>query len=212
MKIYLIDKIILSFLLVFIFHFTHVNAQKTNSKSNKKKVVISFDESSDLNNFEIDAKEIINTSRNNIGISIGENFPEYSFIDINGDKIDFKKIKDKLLVLNFWFVGCRGCKKEEPFLKQLTEEYKSNKNVIFISFCTTKHDLINKYILKHGDFGYKIISIPKRKEIKKKFKVKTVPTHYIIKNGIVVENINAPIFNKNIMKEYKKIIDTFVLK
>ncbi|MDR7128778.1 cytochrome oxidase Cu insertion factor (SCO1/SenC/PrrC family) [Algoriphagus sp. 4150] len=53
---------------------------------------------------------------------------------MEGNKTDYKDLKDKLIILNTWFVGCKGCKEEEENLKQLTEEFKDRKDIVFLSF------------------------------------------------------------------------------
>ncbi|WP_310100089.1 redoxin domain-containing protein [Algoriphagus sp. 4150] len=65
---------------------------------------------------------------------MGDKFPEFEFVDLEGNKTDYKDLKDKLIILNTWFVGCKGCKEEEENLKQLTEEFKDRKDIVFLSF------------------------------------------------------------------------------
>ncbi len=204
---YFITKIFL----LLILNNTQLVAQQQNesikSKSNKK-VIINFNDNSNLDKIEVDAKMLISSSRNVTGKHIGEDFPVSHFVDINGNSIDFKKLKNKIVVINFWFVGCKGCRKEEPLLKKLTENYKDNEDVVFISFCNSKEASIKKYISKHGDFGYQIIELAGRHELKKIFGIREVPTHYIVYNGIIIENFSIPIFNNQMMIEYLELINT----
>jgi peroxiredoxin len=130
--------------------------------------------------------------RNRTGIPIGEKLPSFSYTDIYGETIASTDFDNKLLVLNFWFVGCKGCKQEEPYLTILTEDFK-NKNVEFVSFCQSSPARTRSYINKNGDFGYKVVSIKSKKEIIEKFGVETFTTHLIIRDGVVRENFSFPL-------------------
>ncbi len=75
----------------------------------------------------------------------GSVFPDFNFTDIHGDTIAFHTKKDKVVVINIWFVGCTGCKQEEPQLKRLVSSFETNDEVEFISFCMSNEGRINRY-------------------------------------------------------------------
>jgi len=63
-------------------------------------------------------------------IAINENpkpIPSIIFEDFQGNKIDIKNYKGKLVILNFWATWCKPCKKEMPSLDKLylDESFKS---------------------------------------------------------------------------------------
>jgi peroxiredoxin len=146
--------------------------------------------------------------KNSEGLPIGTQFPEFDYIDLDGHKLEYTDIKNKLIVLNTWFVGCTGCKQEEENLKKLTEEFKNREDVAFLSFAMSSTQKIERYFAKRGDFGYKTSSVD-RKWVKENFKIELSPTHYIIKDGILVELISMPIFADEILDWYKKRILEF---
>jgi peroxiredoxin len=139
-------------------------------------------------NGKIDTLDFPNDFRNKSGIRIGEKLPSFTYIDIEGDTISKTDFDGKLLVLNFWFVGCVGCKQEEPYLTKMTRELK-DENIEFVSICQSSPSRTKSYIKKNGDFGYKVISIKSKKEVYDLFGVQSFATHMIVKNGKIVENI-----------------------
>ena len=42
----------------------------------------------------------------------GKGIASFSAHDIDGNKFKLKELKGKIVVLNFWFVGCKFCRKE----------------------------------------------------------------------------------------------------
>ena len=129
-------------------------------------------------------------------------------MDLEGNKLEFSELKEKVIVLNTWFVGCTGCKQEEENLKKLTEELKDHKDIVFLSFAMSSPQKIERYFSKNGDFGYKTASV-ERKCVNENFKIEISPTHYIIKDGILVELISMPIFSPEILYWYKNRILEF---
>jgi len=56
----------------------------------------------------------------------------FSYEDINGNKVSMNDLKGKVVLIDVWATWCGPCKKELPFLKTLEEEMK-DKNVAFVS-------------------------------------------------------------------------------
>ena len=115
-----------------------------------------------------------------------------------------EEFEDKILVINFWFVGCKGCKQEEPYLREVTNHFSKNPNIDFVSICMSSAVRIAKYYEKNESFGYRTISMD-RKQVEQYFKVRTSPTHWFYKNGKLVDKLIYPIYSeksKNWMIEY----------
>src|SRR5262249_14717475 len=41
--------------------------------------------------------------------------------------------KGKVVVLNFWFIGCLGCMDEMPKISAVADKYRDNQDIVFIS-------------------------------------------------------------------------------
>lgn len=54
------------------------------------------------------------------------------FFDKNGEKIDIKNFKEKIVLLNFWATWCEPCKEEMPSLDRLQNNSKLNNLKIFV--------------------------------------------------------------------------------
>ena len=64
---------------------------------------------------------------------LGKDAIPFSVTDIEGNEYSLNSLKDKIIVLNFWFVQCEPCVREIPELNNLVEKYK-DKDVVFIAF------------------------------------------------------------------------------
>ncbi|MCT2563336.1 TlpA family protein disulfide reductase [Chryseobacterium herbae] len=108
---------------------------------------------------------------------------DFTVTDIKGKKHQLSKLKNKTVVLNFWFTNCLPCVKEIPELNELV---KANPDVVFIAFATDKADKLKKFLGKH-QFSYHIV--PNALDISKKYNIAAYPTHFVIKNGIITHKL-----------------------
>lgn len=154
-------------------------------------------------------EEFIKINReNSLGLPIGTKFPEFEYVDLKGNKLEYSELKDKVIVLNTWFVGCSGCKAEDENLKELTSTFEEREDIVFLSFAMSSPQKIERYFSKRGDFGYMTASVD-RKWINENFKIELSPTHYIIKHGVLVELISMPISQPQLLEWYKNRILEF---
>lgn len=139
------------------------------------------------------------------GPVIGNEFPLMDYLSLDWKVIPVESLKNKTLVINIWYVGCKDCKQEEPFLSKLSAYFKENDEVLFLSYSMSHEDKTRKYIEKYGDFGYQTM-LMKREEVENKFNVVTSPTHFIIKNGVLLEKFTYPVANESIFNWYRQRI------
>ncbi|MBN1273521.1 MAG: redoxin domain-containing protein [Candidatus Aminicenantes bacterium] len=102
--------------------------------------------------------------------------PDFEVTSLDGQKLHLADLKGKVVVLNFWFIGCAPCRVEIPGLNKLTEEFKDEK-VVFIAFAMDPAEALEKYLKDHP-FTYKII--PDASKTASIYKVEAFPTHVII--------------------------------
>eukprot|EP00388_Colpodella_angusta_P011133 GDKJ01028662.1.p2 GENE.GDKJ01028662.1~~GDKJ01028662.1.p2 ORF type:complete len:244 (+),score=12.59 GDKJ01028662.1:504-1235(+) len=133
------------------------------------------------------AKTMVNLPRPALSgaFTDGEKFKGERITDINGNKYDLKVDKDKIYVINFWFINCPPCKAEIPELNELVTKYKENKDVVFLAIALDeKFELKN--FLKTMPFTYNIVD---GKYYAQKYGVKSFPTHVVVgKDGLIKFN------------------------
>lgn len=65
--------------------------------------------------------------------SMGNRVFNFEFIDENDQIHAAKDYMDKILIIDFWFTGCRGCAEIPPVLRLIKEEFKNHVDVVFLS-------------------------------------------------------------------------------
>lgn len=134
----------------------------------------------------------------------GEVMEPFSTHDINGNKIKLKELRGKVVVLNFWFIGCPACMQEIPELNKLVDDYKNNANVVFLAVALDgRYDL--KKFLKQTEFKYDIID--DGRYIASNYKIGLYPTSVILdKEGKVAFHtvgfaVNSPYWMRKTINE-----------
>ncbi|MDB5230780.1 MAG: thioredoxin-like protein YneN [Chitinophagaceae bacterium] len=115
---------------------------------------------------------------------IGKAAPDFKVTDIMGKEYSIRNMQGKIIVLNFWFTGCRPCKNEMPSLNKMVDS-NQREDIIFLSFALDPKANIETFLTTQP-FLYKIVA--ESDKIAKLFEVNAYPTHVIIdKQGLVRE-------------------------
>lgn len=133
----------------------------------------------------------------------GKPLPIVGFRDLNGILYNQQTIKDKILVINLWFINCTSCVAEMPHLNKLVDQYKNRKDILFLGFALDKEaDL--KTFLKETEFKYRIISDTSW-YLYKALNIRGFPSQVLInKNGTVVKIFSNFNSYERLIKALKK--------
>jgi peroxiredoxin len=82
--------------------------------------------------------------------------PTFDAPDIDAKRINTAELKGKVIVLNFWFIGCAGCMDEIPKLQATANKYRDNSDVVFIAIATNTPQELRKFRDREG-FTYRHI-------------------------------------------------------
>ncbi|HEU4794449.1 MAG TPA: TlpA disulfide reductase family protein [Pyrinomonadaceae bacterium] len=64
---------------------------------------------------------------------IGEHLPEITLTTLDGQTIEFKNLKNKIYLIDFWATWCKPCVEKFPLVKKVAEEFKADVSVIAIN-------------------------------------------------------------------------------
>lgn len=87
----------------------------------------------------------------------GQQITSFSASDIEGKKLKLKDMAGKVVVINFWFIGCPPCRMELPALNDLSVKYANEPDVVFIAFALDGERDLRDFLKIHR-LGYRIVS------------------------------------------------------
>lgn len=86
----------------------------------------------------------------------GTDAPVFSAHMIDGKFLDAADLKGKVVVLNFWFIGCPGCMDEMPKLNELATKFPDRDKVVFIAVATNTAQELRQFLARNK-FDYKMV-------------------------------------------------------
>ncbi|MDO5979376.1 TlpA disulfide reductase family protein [Flavivirga spongiicola] len=75
---------------------------------------------------------------------LNKKLPDFSGTSLSGISWDNSKIKGKVILINFWFIGCPPCMKEIEYLNQINKEYK-DKDFVLLSIAPQIAEDLNSF-------------------------------------------------------------------
>ena len=103
---------------------------------------------------------------------------------IGGKTVNTGQLKGKVVVLNFWFIGCAGCITEMPKLNELAAKYGSNVDIEFIAIAPNTEQELRDFLSRER-FDYKMVG--QARSIINLFAFKGFPRNIVIgRDGKIV--------------------------
>ncbi|TET46471.1 TlpA family protein disulfide reductase [candidate division TA06 bacterium] len=108
--------------------------------------------------------------------------PSFQVTSLDGKRFDLESLRGKVVVLNFWYLGCAPCRMEIPSLNKLVKAFRE-KAVVFIAIGLDDDEAMRQF-LKETEFAYDVVS--KGGRVVSHFGVRGFPTHIIIdQDGLI---------------------------
>ncbi|WP_329805926.1 peroxiredoxin family protein [Flavobacterium facile] len=99
-----------------------------------------------------------------------------NFKDIAENNFTLDSLKGKVIVLNFWFIGCKPCVEEIPDLNKIHEKFK-DKDVAFFAITFDSKKKLEEFG-KKKQFNFTLV--PNSRDVIRQFYVNAYPTTIII--------------------------------
>jgi thiol-disulfide isomerase/thioredoxin len=122
----------------------------------------------------------------------GTTLPAFTAKTIDGKTIN---LDDKVVVLNFWFIGCPGCREEIPKLNELAAKYADRADIVFLSVTTDEAPALRNFF-RSVPFNY--LHLAAAQNIMDMLDVKTFP------RNAVVSRLGTIVYWRSTIKAWEK--------
>ncbi|MGG0657753.1 thiol-disulfide oxidoreductase ResA [Rummeliibacillus pycnus] len=132
-------------------------------------------------------------------LKVGDDAPNFSLVDLNGETHKLSDYKGQGVLLNFWGTWCKPCKKEMPAINEQYKQFK-DQGVQVLGINIAQPDLeVSSFTDKLGvEFP---ILLDKTKSVMRVYNVDPLPTTVLIdKNGKIVKIITGEMTETDIKK------------
>lgn len=120
--------------------------------------------------------------------------PDFTAYDEQGKIVKLSDLKGKMVYVDFWSTSCVPCVEELPATKKLQEQFKDNKDIVFLYVSLDNSEQRAKNFIALKDFKGTHWFSPEgfSSDAAKKYNIRAIPRYLLIdKNGLLV-NDNAP--------------------
>lgn len=117
--------------------------------------------------------------------------PDFELEDLSGQKIRLSDLRGKIIVLNFWSMGCRYCLQEMPDFDEFNRSKPEDVTVLMVNL-DKGPSRVPAYI-KNQQFSFTVLK-DERAETARTYMLRGIPTTYIIdKDGIIATRVEGPL-------------------
>lgn len=142
-----------------------------------------------------------------LALLINTKAPGWELPDLSGINHTLDEFSDKLLLLEFWYIGCGGCHRSIPFLNEVKKQYDPAMfDVVGVNFVyTTDKTQLQKYV-KDSGIDFLVLDMGALTAID--YKVNAGPTILLIKNGIILHAVEG--YNDEVKAELTELIEKYI--
>ena len=129
----------------------------------------------------------VNAQEKETLVKVGDDVPEFVVEMFDGQKINIKDLKGKIVLINFWATWCPPCQEElKRVQKEILDRFKG-KDFVFLAISREESKEQVKKFRERNGYTFPMGLDPERK-IYSKFATATIPRNFIIdKKGKIVE-------------------------
>ena len=112
--------------------------------------------------------------------SSGETAPAWHLTTLQGDSLSLEDLRGKIVLLDFWYVGCVPCVKAMPHLQQIHDDYQ-DQGVVVVGFNPTGQDPQQQaaFLQKQG-VSYPVVHSTMDTDWPERYQVEAYPTLWLI--------------------------------
>jgi peroxiredoxin len=126
-------------------------------------------------------------------LQMGHPAPNFTFPDLNGEKVSLSDQRGKVVFVNIWATWCPPCRDEMPSMQKLYERFKGEDfEILAVSLDSDGSEAVAPFMEKMN-LTFPALLDPKGK-IRSLYRITGVPESFIIdKNGILVQRVIGPL-------------------
>ncbi|UFU01140.1 redoxin domain-containing protein [Radiobacillus kanasensis] len=127
-------------------------------------------------------------------LEIGENAPDFTLENLQGELTSLSMYEGKIVFLNFWATWCDYCKEEMPIMESIQSEYKGDVHVIAVNALNSELDGVNKVknYINQGGYTFEVL-LDREGSVVNQYRVVGLPTTFVIdKEGKLIETKLGP--------------------
>jgi peroxiredoxin len=105
--------------------------------------------------------------------------PDFSLLSIDGQPVQLREFKGKLLVLNFWATWCAPCLHEMPSMERLYQSFKATEFALLAVSMDRQGEEVAQPYVNNLKLTFPVL-LDRTQEVSRQYSVRGLPTTYLI--------------------------------
>ncbi|WP_394237307.1 thiol-disulfide oxidoreductase ResA [Niallia oryzisoli] len=137
-------------------------------------------------------------------VEVGEIAPDFTLVDLNGEKHQLSDYRGQGVFLNFWGTFCKPCEEEFPYIDNQYKHFK-DKGVQVLAVNVGETEFAVKKFVERLELTFPVV-IDKTGEVQTTYGINPLPISFLIdKNGKVLKAHTGQL-TEEVIQEYMKQI------
>ncbi|SES02123.1 thiol-disulfide oxidoreductase ResA [Psychrobacillus sp. OK032] len=133
-------------------------------------------------------------------LQVGDNAPDFSLIDMNGEKHQLSDYKGQGVFLNFWGTWCKPCEREFPLMDKHYQDYKDQGVQILAVNIGESNFSVQKYVDRKS-LTFPVL-IDHNKSVMETYNINPLPTTMLVNPEGKIEKIITGEMSDEAIKNY----------
>lgn len=137
-------------------------------------------------------------------LKVGEDAPDFTLTDLNGERHQLSEYKGQGVFVNFWGTWCKPCEKEFPLMEEQYQVYK-DQGVQILAVNIAQSDYEVEQYAKQKNLTFPIV-IDKDKSVMNTYNIRPLPTTILVNpEGEIVKIITGEMSEEDIISYMEQI-------
>lgn len=137
-------------------------------------------------------------------LQVGEQAPDFTLMDLNGEEHQLSDYKGQGVFVNFWGTWCKPCEKEFPLMEKQYQVYK-DQGVQILAVNIAQSDYEVRQFAEQRDLTFPIV-IDKTKSVMEAYNIRPLPTTLLVNAEGKIEKIITGEMSEEDIKSYMEQI------
>jgi len=127
-----------------------------------------------------------------VGPEIGNSAPDFTLKTITGENVALSDSKGKIVIINFWMTGCKGCVNEMSHIQTVFNRW-SDKKLTILAINVMESTTIVKDFVSSQELTFTILLDPNG-QVSRDYGGLGVPTTFLIDGKGIIKAIKHSVF------------------